>query len=423
MNTQPAVIIIDDDHDDEPSPSRSLSNVSSASFINLRAESPEPQGMPDLDRLSMEPLAVSRSRSPSPRRKREYDECPSTEYKPSDDDSSPSKRHCRIPIDLTDDDKVIYSLDDEADYQWMKWEEEAEIENSGRKEKYAQRNPPIALPRAENERVAWEGGFLRAGKTVELRDGSFLKIKIIVEDLYTDEITIRGWSLKRTDSLEGMFSKSVDSVNELCFMHELDLDDPRPLVEQSIAEVGLGDVVRIRKLICTNKPRPAYRWSRNDVPHKHAEISNKEYILKHGVMVVRWKFISTFENAYRRCTVKKHPTHFKSQQLVRLSEEESSPGKGVPADVLRTSWRGDQESSRSEVEISGGRRIFVDLEDYETPRSKPTSRGKPRSQSDKLAELRNHRKVGDRGIAEVASDEVGHYKYTFGDMCKCRPSP
>ena len=90
---------------------------------------------------------------------------------------------------------------------------------------------------------------------------------------------------------------------------------------------------------------------------------------------------------------------------------------------LPSSWRGNQESSRSEVEISGGRRIFVDLEDYEAPRSKRTKRGKPRSQYDKLAELRHYRKGGDRGIAEVASDEVGHYKYTFGDMCNCRPSP
>lgn len=429
-HTPPAVIIIDGD-DDGPSlslrPSRSSSDVSSASSTTLRAESPEPHGMPDFDRLSMEPLAGLRSSSPYPRqrRKRENEEDPSLEDKPSEDDSSPSKRHCQIPIDLTDD-TITYSLDDEEYQQWMRWEEEgAEIEDSGRKEKYAQRNPPIELPCAENERVAWQGGVLRAGKTVELSDGAFLQIKTIVEDLYNGEITLRGWSLKRTDSLEGLFSKSVDSVNELCFMHEVDLDDPRPLEEQSITEVGLGDVVRIRKLICTNKPRPTYRWSRNDVPHEHMETSNKEYVLKYGVVVVRWKFISTFENAYRRCTIKNYPTHFKSHQLVRLSEEESSLGRGVPGDVLRTSWRGDQKSpsSRSEVESSGSRRIFVDLEEYEASPSESTGRGKPRVQSHKLAELRRYRKGGDRGIADVASGEVGRYKYTFGDMCKCRPSP
>jgi hypothetical protein len=99
---------------------------------------------------------------------------------------------------------------------------------------------------------------LKSGKVVELRSlGNFVQITSVIQNLETDEIQLRGLPLKRSRQVDAMLPKRR---NEVCFIYDMDQDDPRSALEQSIIEVKLSQIMKIRKLICTNRPFPECRY-------------------------------------------------------------------------------------------------------------------------------------------------------------------
>ena len=200
----------------------------------------------------------------------------------------------------------------------------------------AMRNPPVDLPSAEISSCSWGNCSLRAGKTVELKNGTFLQIKAVIQDLQTDDVRIRGWQLKRSSDLNGILPKQL---NELCYIHEVDVDDDRPILEQSVHEVALHDILKLRRLTCTNEPFPAHRFDKEHRPYDTKE-QNIEWARNQEVLVVRWKFITIFENSRTRFNNYISRNNFTARVLESLSDAEYTSGCALSASDRRSRWRG-----------------------------------------------------------------------------------
>ncbi|KAH8819216.1 S-adenosyl-L-methionine-dependent methyltransferase [Xylogone sp. PMI_703] len=204
------------------------------------------------------------------------------------------------------------------------------------------RNPPILPPWLEIECYKWHDYSLRRGKTVELRDGSFLHIRTIIRNKVTESIILKGWKLLRTLTLDGLLLKKL---NELCFLQEVDLDDPRPAGEQSINDVKLEDVLRFRKLIKTNKLFPAHRFDISNVQHILSPCQRKNYIRENNVLVVRWKYTTIYQTGYER--INSHRNKYRSKQLESLQDHECTPGYAESSEAQLLAWRNESPKDGS----------------------------------------------------------------------------
>ncbi|EKD14577.1 uncharacterized protein L3040_000099 [Drepanopeziza brunnea f. sp. 'multigermtubi'] len=208
---------------------------------------------------------------------------------------------------------------------------------------YERRNPTIvgAWQRIEST-ICLESITLKANKTVQLKDESFIRIKDILRNSETEEIRIRGHRLQRARDLNGLLQKKL---NELVVFLEVDLDDPRAPLEQSTVEVSLEEVARVRSVRFTNQKFPL---ARNVVL---TEFRDKEHAAEDGGLTVRWTYTCTYESAGDR-----DHNVFKERSLERLKVDECTPGFEISDEDARTLWRG-------ETIIGGSYRPGIDPEE------------------------------------------------------------
>ncbi|RFU31925.1 hypothetical protein B7463_g4421, partial [Scytalidium lignicola] len=251
-----------------------------------------------------------------------------------------------IPIMDPDKDQVIeiYDVDDELEdkeYNTSKpvWQE-SKI-NQQDSPSGVLRNPPVVMPWVEIECYKWHKYSLRKGKTVELKDGSFLHIHIIIQNQLTESILLRGWKLVRTHTLDGLLPRKM---NELCFIYDVDLDDKRPIEEQNIHEVRLEDVLRIRKLTKTNKPFPACRYNPSNVKHIRTSNERKSHIMQNEVLVVRWKYVSVYHTAYDMINF---ANKYRCKQLETLRDDECTPSYSESSEARLLAWRNESPKGGS----------------------------------------------------------------------------
>ena len=133
--------------------------------------------------------------------------------------------------------------------------------------------------------------LLRQSKVLELRDGDFLRTKDIIYNEHTHEVTLRGHRLQRSKDLNGTLEKKL---NEVCLSYEIDADDPRVPDEQSVVEVALTEVHRIRLLRMTNQIFPNCRQDIN------SQFLNKTEASIEGWLTARWKYTCTYASAWDR---------------------------------------------------------------------------------------------------------------------------
>jgi DNA (cytosine-5)-methyltransferase 1 len=407
------MILVDDDVRVSPDfqRSRSPSIISTASSQTLRAESAEPEIVLSTERLSVEPSNANNGKR----------RCPSE----CDDQSATSQRRPRLSAHAREG-RVLINIEEEEDLRAREYDEKSdqiidleEIEQTLGEEMFGlceasrvqksaglaagPRNGPVLVPFAEVGSYKWNGLSLRAGKTIELITGAFLKIKAVIQNLATDEVTIRGWKLMRARCLAGCLPKKI---NELAFIFEVDLDDPRSYLEQSVVEVGLNDVLRIRKLICTNHAFPKFRFN-EDYVEGNSEKEMMNYIEHHEVLVARWKLTTKFGDVYNRIQNTKKPacSLFNQSQIESLLDEECTPGHAIAASIRRFAWRGRT--------ILGGSGTKVKM--------KPEGRPDP---SRKCAKVQDFISLLDDRYDEGSNKEKakGHRNiqqgYTFCDTCE-----
>lgn len=130
--------------------------------------------------------------------------------------------------------------------------------------------------------------LLKPGKTAELKNGDFLRIRSIWQNSQTTEITLSGHLLRRTRNLHGFISPKL---NETCWMQDLILSAPF----REEVDVALGDILRLRKLRMTNRP-----YDELNVSHT-LEASTPSVIIKdEGVLFCRHKFTSVYKDLQQK---------------------------------------------------------------------------------------------------------------------------
>ncbi|KUJ21560.1 S-adenosyl-L-methionine-dependent methyltransferase [Mollisia scopiformis] len=197
------------------------------------------------------------------------------------------------------------------------------------------RNVPVALPWIKVDSVRCGDSTLKAGKTVELQGGHFLLIADVLKNLKTDVFKLRGWQLKRCSSFKGQFRRAL---NELSFVYEVEMDDPRPAEEQSRVDIGLDHVVRVRELIRTNYLYPA---PQPFDPISNDQAVNEKWAREHDRLVVRWKHTTQYANRAERLRVLTYPLNIQETRIETLTEAECSEGYHLDPTVTRYLWRGE----------------------------------------------------------------------------------
>ncbi|KAJ5050706.1 uncharacterized protein L3040_002581 [Drepanopeziza brunnea f. sp. 'multigermtubi'] len=352
--------------------SRAPSTLSSCTLVNSPSSSlspvSTPMTSPDDSDLEVEIIEVRSCKPSAPKKRIRSHELvpallsdveglgptPVTDQVPRQRRYDPARPQSRVPdseiidIDLIDDESPggannMDDFEDRLERQYFR-RPEAQGPQSSRDRRLnvlrpPQRNAAVVLPFVEIEKHKLRNMELKPGKTIEFLDGSFLKVAKVILNVETDEVTLRGWLLKRCKDLNGLVPKKL---NELCYMLEVDHDDHRGVWEQSMVEKGLYGLIRIRQLICTNFPMPQLGFSRLHLQFDTKE-ENMAYVRDFERVVVRWKFVTFYDNALDRSKKweKVYPFHVRKRCLERLAEPECTPGCFMRLAELRKAWQGD----------------------------------------------------------------------------------
>ncbi|KAF7874911.1 hypothetical protein EAF04_002085 [Stromatinia cepivora] len=242
-------------------------------------------------------------------------------------------------IDLED-----YEIEAKLEKEIFGIEPRIEAQANLQRASLAERNPKIVPPNVEDESLPWKSSFLRLGKTIELSNGMFLKIKSIVRNVTSDEVSIRGWKLVRTRDfiLGGIAGKKR---NELAFIHEIDMNDRRDVWEQSVHTIRVDEVIKIRRLICTNRSFPDCRYNKEDIPPEIRSKGEKEilqYVEDEMLLVARRAFVARYTDAEER--LRKGPLVDRPREsaiLRSLKKEECTEGEFIDPNIKKKEWRNE----------------------------------------------------------------------------------
>jgi DNA (cytosine-5)-methyltransferase 1 len=255
-----------------------------------------------------------------------------------DTDDEPSALCRSITRHPTQDDEIIEVPDDdrsseESDLQFLQshgasgTNKAAPTRRKSSVKHYPPRNPPIVDPFEELERFQYGDLLLRKGKSVELQDGDFLRIKVIVGISGDDQVMIRGHRLQRCSSMNGMLERKL---NELCVFHEVDLDDPRDILEQSVVEVPVKDIKKLRNIRWTNHRFP------KDRNFTISDFQNQQDVAADGGLTVRWKYTCKYASVAHR-----HHNNYMDRMLEHISKDDLPVPTNLSDEDRRFEWRGE----------------------------------------------------------------------------------
>lgn len=167
---------------------------------------------------------------------------------------------------------------------------------------------------------------LRPGKSVELLDGDFLRIKSIWQDAQTTEVILRGPLMRRTRKLEGLMARKL---NETCWVKEVFLDG-----SSDLDDVPLGSVLRIRQLRMTNKP-----FNEFNVSHTQGKSASPAIKESEGILFCRYQYCSVYMDQAQK--KKESRANFSEKFLSSLEPEDVD--EGWLADIPNAPRRGQSQ--------------------------------------------------------------------------------
>jgi len=225
------------------------------------------------------------------------------------------------------------------------------------------------------------GRTLKPGKTVELRDKDFLRIKGIIQHRVTKEITLRGVRFRRNLFLDGLLEFKRNEVTMILIFES---NDPRDILAQSTATVGLHEVSKIRELVKTNRPFPALSFRESDPGIKKL---GKDHTTAHGRLVCRYKLLLISKN---------------EGWVQRLRVEETDEGCGSRDDQIRRVFRGETQRGGCCSGWLNGEREFDRRE---------------RLKCNNINLLHFHKAMvsATDGVVDLTMGPYNHRRYTFGD--------
>ena len=223
-----------------------------------------------------------------------------------------SARHCNVigPEDYLSEDEISKRL--------------ANLDIGPDRRPSAPRKP---LPKkTEIEEIIQGNSRYKAGKGVELKDGTFFRIVSIFRD-GKDEVFLSGHLLSRQNSCSPLMPRLR---NELVWIVEISKDDFEAGFDAAPSEVRLTEAVRIRNITFTNQKYPQLSLK----TYKDDGFKNAREEITMGPLFCRWK--STTVTGGRKQRVE--------DSLVRLTYAEADPNPQARTrpSVLRNQWRGNK---------------------------------------------------------------------------------
>jgi DNA (cytosine-5)-methyltransferase 1 len=184
---------------------------------------------------------------------------------------------------------------------------------------------PKPLPKkTEIEEFVQSNSRYRAGKSVELKDGNFLRIVSIFTD-EKDEVFLSGHLLSRQNSCSPLMPRLR---NELVWIVERRQHDFEAGFDAAPSEVRLTDVVRIRNITFTNQKYPEVSLK----TYKDGGFKNAREEVTMGPLFCRWKSTRVIGDRNQRV----------EDSLTRLTYAEADPNAKarIRPSILRNRWRG-----------------------------------------------------------------------------------
>lgn len=243
-----------------------------------------------------------------------------------------------VPMEIKEKDDSNF-MDDDGYSSWLAqqhWEEMRRSYTAPATKRVARRRPspllprnaPIKYPLLDLKEYTQNGIRLSPKVCVELHDGDFMKIVHIVEDVSTLEITLRGYIFRRNNEMNGLLPRKL---NEICWILQIDGDDPRDPLLQGVETRAITEVLRRRSLRLTNRDFPALSF-RDDKSKDSQDI-----VLNERVLVCRYKYVCLYLNPKARTS-----WTWSEKSLHRLQAEECDKraDNKMVDDDLRRAWRG-----------------------------------------------------------------------------------
>jgi DNA (cytosine-5)-methyltransferase 1 len=181
------------------------------------------------------------------------------------------------------------------------------------------------LPKkTEIEELTQNNSRYRAGKSVELKDGNFLRIVSIFRD-ERDEVFLSGHLLSRQNSCCPLMPRLR---NELVWNVEISQDDFEAGFDAAPSEVPLTEAVRIRSVTFTNQKYPESSLK----TYKDGGFKNAREEITMGPLFCRWKSTRVIGDRKQRV----------EDSLIRLTyaEADPNPKARIRPSILRNRWRG-----------------------------------------------------------------------------------
>ncbi|ODH45409.1 hypothetical protein ACO22_00133 [Paracoccidioides brasiliensis] len=174
-----------------------------------------------------------------------------------------------------------------------------------------------------------EGKTYKPGKSAELRDGTFLRIREVVRG-EGEEISLRGWRMQRQDEMNGLMP---ERTNELCWIINLSEQDALAAAATGvdatqIDEVELHQVKGLRIIRFTNAPYPMLAPPKGDFANDHER-------RREGILFCRSKYVRVWATVAGH-----HKRRMEEQSIQFLAPHEADAGYRIGAHTLRFRWRG-----------------------------------------------------------------------------------
>jgi DNA (cytosine-5)-methyltransferase 1 len=198
-----------------------------------------------------------------------------------------------------------------------------------------------------------EGRTYKPGKSVELYDGTFLRIlQVLSGD--GEEIFLRGWPLQRQEDMNGLMPMRV---NELCWIANISVGEAAAGITSNTDEVPLSAVKGLRIIRLTNEP---YAERSPNIQNNLFTCDNERR--REGLLFCRLRYIKIWDTN----TARKQPVE---EAIIFLTDSEADVGFRIDPEILRQQWRGktvlggtfkEYETHTTEDRISG-RADIIDL--------------------------------------------------------------
>ncbi|THX01996.1 S-adenosyl-L-methionine-dependent methyltransferase [Aureobasidium pullulans] len=174
------------------------------------------------------------------------------------------------------------------------------------------------------------GNFVevRSPPNFKLKSEDFFKIKKIFE--LNEQVILRGWIYRRTNTLEGMLSRNLNEVYQVL---QRNLEDPRDIETQSLHDIPLLQVWRVRELVTTNCTFPEHSF-RDGQDFSHMSSNTVVAFAKPNLhLTCRWQRVFFYKT---KMDLEYGVTS--QRAVLRITETECAKGFATPDAVLRGAY-------------------------------------------------------------------------------------